>query len=74
MIRSVPEPGAGLSADTETAVLQLVRDDPFATIGELKSELNRRSEEGASWWFIFSILRRHGLLRRRSRFRFARGR
>jgi anti-sigma B factor antagonist len=57
----------------ENRVLQAVRNDPFATISEIKREVNRRpGSEILGWWRIFSILRSHGLLTRRSRFQFVR--
>ncbi len=56
-----------------TRVLQAVKNDPFATIGELKREVNRRpGTEILGWWKVFSILRSHGLLTRRARFQFVR--
>lgn len=61
--------------DLETAVLRLIKSDPFASISELKQEIRLSTAfEDAGWWRIFGVLRRHGLLSRRSRFRFARGR
>jgi hypothetical protein len=70
------EDDSGLSAtDEETLVLQLVKQDPFQTIAELRDEANRRlSDDEVGWWRVFGILRRNHLLRARSRFRFARGR
>lgn len=61
--------------DLETVVLHLVKDDPFATINEIKHRLRSSTDhDRVSWWQLFAILRRRGLLSRRSRFRFARGR
>ncbi len=61
--------------DLETAVLRIVKDDPFATISEIKLTLRTSTRfDDAGWWRIFSLLRRKGLLTRRARFRFARGR
>ena len=57
--------------DFENAVLQIVRRDPFASISEIVYELQRRHGEEAGWWKVFHLLRRHRLLRRRSRFRYA---
>lgn len=63
------------ASDEETLVLQLVKQDPFQTIAELRDEVNRRlSDDEVGWWRVFGILRRNHLLRARSRFRFARGR
>lgn len=63
------------SDDAETSVLHAVRQDPFLTIAEMRDELNSRpGGEEVGWWKVFSILRRHQLLSKRSRFRFARPR
>jgi anti-sigma B factor antagonist len=63
------------STDVDVMVIRLVKNDPFASISEMKSEINLRRRDGAvSWWQVFSALRRKGLLTRRSRFRFVRGR
>ncbi|MBK7141085.1 MAG: STAS domain-containing protein [bacterium] len=57
----------------ETRVLLAVKNDPFATISELKREVNRRpGTEILGWWRIFAILRSNGLLSRRARFQFVR--
>ncbi|MBU8932733.1 MAG: STAS domain-containing protein [candidate division Zixibacteria bacterium] len=59
----------------ETAILRLVKDDPFATIGEIGRDLRGMGGfDRVGWWDVFGVLRRRGLVRRRSRFRFARGR
>ena len=61
--------------DFETVVLNIVKSDPFASIGEIKQTMREASSfEDTGWWQIFAVLRRHKLLRRRARFRFARGR
>jgi hypothetical protein len=53
----------------------MVRYDPFASIGEMKREINRRSAHvTVGWWEVFGLLRRNHLLSRRARFRFARKR
>jgi len=64
--------GRAPSTDEEV-ILRLVADDPFSSIAELVEQGN----EGApgfkfGWWKVFSILRRHRLVRPRSRFRYAR--
>ncbi len=57
----------------ESAVLKVVKNDPFASIGEIKYEINLASDLiDVSWWKIFSVLRRNNLLRGRSRFRYGR--
>ncbi|MFZ1685150.1 MAG: hypothetical protein WAU88_13630 [Candidatus Zixiibacteriota bacterium] len=53
----------------------MVKNDPFATIGDIKREVNRLpGRQITGWWGIFFILKRNQLLSRRSRFYFARGR
>lgn len=63
------------SSRLKDRLLRLVQKDPFASIADLRSELG--SGPGAAavgWWQVFSVLRRHKLLSRRSRFHFARNR
>ncbi len=61
--------------DLETVVLRLVKDDPFASISEIKRSVRESSQfDSVGWWRIFGLLRRRGLLSRRARFRFSRGR
>ncbi|MFH1374412.1 MAG: hypothetical protein ABII79_11510 [bacterium] len=61
------------TADLETIILQLVQQDPFATIMEMKRAANRFSKVApVSWWEVFSLLRKRRLLSRRSRFRLIR--
>lgn len=61
--------------DLETVVLRIVKDDPFATISEIKQAVRDSTRlDKVGWWRVFSLLRRRGLLTRRARFRFARGR
>lgn len=63
------------AASFEDAVLRLVKHDPFATIGELADELSRSGQyDESGWWSVFFVLRRHSLIKKRSRFNFARGR
>ena len=63
------------STDVDVMVIRLVKNDPFASIFEMKSEINLHRRDGAvSWWQVFAALRRRGLLTRRARFRFVRGR
>jgi len=60
-------------ANADEVVLRLVADDPFSSIGELVEQGNESFPKFAlSWWKVFGILRRHRLLRPRSRFRYAR--
>lgn len=71
-------PGSGTSTDLtrrsgEEIILQLVADDPFASISELIEEaLEIAPGLRLTWWKVFGILRRNRLLRHRSRFRLAR--
>ncbi len=68
-------PARSRKPDLETRLLELVREDPFRSISEMKRVLN--SEDGidkkVGWWKIWSILGRHGLRSKRKRFRYARG-
>jgi hypothetical protein len=65
-------PAGVTGVDVDTAVLQVVRRDPFASIGEIAYEINRRhSDLRLGWWRVCGILRRHRLMTRRSRFRYA---
>ncbi len=70
LAQPLTEPATG---DVDARVLRAVQQDPFSTITEIRREINR--QPGApmiGWWRIFGILRRHGLLRRRARFHYAR--
>jgi anti-anti-sigma factor len=72
--RRSPSPGQNQSpVDADDLIKQLIIEDPFCTISELK-ELARDhdSSYAPGWWQIFSILRRNNLLSRRARFRFSR--
>jgi hypothetical protein len=60
--------------EVEGRTLQIVRQDPFASISEIRREICRHpSSPLVSWWQVFGILRKKRLLLKRSRFRFARG-
>lgn len=62
-------------ADLETTILRLVKDDPFASIGEIKREVRKiPAFSSVGWWQVFSILRKRKLLTKRSRFKFVRRR
>ena len=68
-------PRTAQQLDLESAILRLVEQDPFASIGEIKTEINvnpGRLETG--WWQVFGVLRRKKLLTRRSRFKYILGR
>ncbi|UCD16897.1 MAG: hypothetical protein JSV44_10625 [Candidatus Zixiibacteriota bacterium] len=67
-------PGAASTAGSvENVILGAVKNDPFYTISELKVVVEE-SLPGTrqNWWDIFKILRKHRLVLRRSRFRYAR--
>ena len=55
-------------------LLSLVKTDPFYSIWELADLLNNASNGArrVGWWKVWSILRRHALLTRKSRFRHSR--
>jgi len=61
--------------DIESRVLDLVKDDPFRSISDMKKVLNSEDgvEKKVGWWKIWSILGRHDLRSKRKRFRYARG-
>lgn len=57
----------------DEVVFNLVIEDPFCTISELKDMAGEVAPHlSFGWWKIFGILRRHKLLSRRARFRLAR--
>lgn len=61
--------------DPEFFVLRMLKNDPFVTISEIRREFEHQlSGARVGWWRVFGILRRHGLLLQRSRFRYAWGR
>ncbi len=61
------------SPGIHAVVLELVNKDPFFSISEIKNEVNRRQpQHKAGWWKIWSILKEHKLLSKKSRYRRAR--
>lgn len=59
--------------DPTAYVLEAVREDPFASINQLKRLVNAEpSAPVVSWWRVFGILRRHKLSSRRARFLYVR--
>jgi anti-sigma B factor antagonist len=72
------QPATSLSAgeiSLEHFALRMLKSDPFVTIAEIRRDYAQQSHgKRAGWWRVFSILKRHRLLRRRSRFRYAWGR
>ncbi len=68
-------PRSAQQLDLESAILRLVEQDPFASIGEIRTEINLNPGNlETGWWQVFSILRRKKLLTRRSRFKYILGR
>lgn len=73
---STPDsPARSKKPDLETRLLDLVKEDPFRSISEMKRILNTEDgvDEKVGWWKIWSTLGRHGLRSKRKRFRYARG-
>lgn len=64
----------GSQTDTpEHYLIEMVAADPFASIGELKRELNEsRRYDPVGWWWVYSCLRRNELSSKRARFQLAR--
>lgn len=57
----------------EHYLLEMVAADPFASIGELKRELNESKRYAAvGWWWVYSCLRNNNLSSKRARFQLAR--
>jgi anti-sigma B factor antagonist len=66
---------SGAEPDAEVFVLRMLKNDPFVTISEIRREYALQFQEvRVGWWRVFGVLRRNGLLLRRSRFRYAWGR
>lgn len=66
---------SAIAGDLNERVLRAVYNDPFASIRDIRRELNRTPGDAMiGWWQIFSVLRKHHLLQKRSRFRYARNR
>lgn len=63
----------GTFQSEDDVILHLVIDDPFSTVGELNKLASGIAPQFRfGWWRVFSILRRHKLLRLRSRFHLSR--
>lgn len=56
----------------ESAILQLVIEDPFYSIRELRARLAELGHGAPGWWSVWQSLKRHRLLTRRRRFRYFR--
>jgi anti-anti-sigma factor len=66
----------GIPAPTtlDDAVVQLVLEDPFYSLGELRSRLAEVGDFRTGRWAIWQVLRRRKLIRQKQRFRFYRRR
>lgn len=83
-IASVMSPSGTQSAKTdrtrvvsrttpESIILDSIKKDPFYTISELKVVVEESiPHPDISWWGVFRILKKHSLVLRKSRFRYAR--
>lgn len=62
--------------DLKTRILELVREDPFYSISEMKRIVNSENsfDKKVGWWRIRSVLKNNGLGSRKKRFRYARTR
>jgi len=55
-------------------MIEVIRDDPFASINQIKQELRRRMADGSiTWWRVFRSLWRRRLLTKQARFRYVWG-
>jgi anti-sigma B factor antagonist len=61
-------------SEEEKKVLELAVDDPFLSIREMKRVINSEADSGPKlgWWRIRKILKKHDILSKKKRFRFAR--
>ena len=70
-----PAEPSGPETNLELFALKMLKGDPFVTIAEIKRGFAAQAEDiRVGWWGVFRVLKRHRLLRRRSRFRYAWGR
>lgn len=54
-------------------ILEFIKDDPFASVGEIRDDINKNVQSiRIGWWEVFRALKGQKLLLRRSRFRYAR--
>ncbi len=60
--------------DVESRVLDLVRDDPFLSVSEIKKVINSDQgfEKRVGWWKIRRVLKKNDLLSKKKRFRYSR--
>ena len=70
--REIEAPDA--APDLKARVLELVTEDPFYSISEMKKIVNSESsfDKKIGWWKIRSVLRKNDLGSRKKRFRYAR--
>ena len=70
--REVEAPGD--APDLETRILELIKEDPFYSISEMKRIMNSENsfDKKIGWWRIRSVLRKNGLGSKKRRFRYAR--
>ena len=70
--REIEAPDA--APDLEARVLELVAEDPFYSISEMKRIVNSENsfDKRIGWWKIRSVLRKNNLGSRKKRFRYAR--
>ncbi len=73
---SIPGPSVAPSstqpATFDSALLELVKEDPFYGLGEFKARLAELGFRDVGRWTIWLTLRRHRLWTRRQRFRYCR--
>ncbi|GAB4325212.1 MAG: hypothetical protein Kow0074_18730 [Candidatus Zixiibacteriota bacterium] len=68
-----PVPDSPAAAATfDSALLELVKEDPFYGLGEFKARLMELGYRDVGRWTIWLTLRRHRLWTRRQRFRYCR--
>jgi len=60
--------------DLETRIAELVKEDPFYSISEMKRIINSENsfDKKIGWWKIRSVLKKKDLLSKKKRFRYAR--
>jgi len=66
--------GSSTPVKLEDVIVRFVIEDPFSSIAELREQAAKATskKQDVTWWRVFSILRRKGLLTRRARFRLSR--
>lgn len=71
---SFPDQAGEDVSEDERRVLDLAVDDPFLSVREMKKVLKSEADSGQKlgWWKIRKILKKHDILSKKKRFRFAR--